>query len=357
MAKYSDLCQTLRDEILSGVISGNMPSMRMLMERFQVSHITILRVFKELQEAGLIRGENKKVYRVNKVFPNRNLLVCLLRTPADLNDLDNFGLEINLGVQQAAQERHVNVLFPHQCATVRYLGTEDTPLLQLKAELSCILNRVCGFLIAAPVTDRQLEQYILPMAENLPVVTVCRRSALPGVGSVVMPTEKACRELAGIIGASQYGRFILCQSVYTTDHMRNQCDLVERYLLEAGRKKEDILRCFELLERPEYEHELNLMCSEISRAGQKKVMIFASSTRGACFLSRELQARGFTAGKDYGLCSYDGKTGAYRNQPKITTMRVPGEALGRAAVDLALSEHPAGTAVEVPYRFDRNETF
>ncbi len=355
MAKYTQLYLTLREEILTGVLIGNMPSMRMLMERFGVSHITIIRVFKELQEAGLIRGENKKVYRINPVCSDRNLLVSFLRSPADLNDLDNFGLEVSLGVQQAAQARRMNLFLPHQCAAIRYLGAEDTPLLQLRAELNGLLKRVSGFLVAASISDSQLEQYILPSVEGLPVVVVGRQSALPGVGSVVMPTEKACHELAGIIGASRYNRFILCQSVYTTDHRRDQCDLMERFLVEAGRKREDILRCFELLERPEYEAELNLMSSEIARA-DRRVMIFASSTRGACFLARELHERGFTAGKDYGLSSYDGKTGAYRNQPRITTMRVPGEALGRAAVELALSEHPAGT-VEVSYRFDRNETF
>ena len=58
--KYKNIVIQLKNEILTGELTGVMPSMRSLTERFQVSHLTILHVFRELSDEGLIAGGTKK---------------------------------------------------------------------------------------------------------------------------------------------------------------------------------------------------------------------------------------------------------------------------------------------------------
>lgn len=354
MAKYSEITEILQSEILSGKLSGKLPSMRELASRFQVSHITILRVFQELSERGLIYGENKKVNRIKEVCPVRNILLGVLRSPLEFNDTDNFCSEMCIGIQRAAQARHLNLFLAHQSASVLYSKAENAALLQLNAETRAIQSSLCGVVVAASVTDPQLEEFVLPLAGQNPVVVLNRKTSLPGVGSVVLPTEQACRELAKHCLSTVCDSFILCQTALTTDHLDTHSDLFRRFLLENGIREDRIFCYRDLLKRPEYDRELE----EISRKillNPGKTMLFASSSRGARFLEMNLSAKGLRAGKEYKLCCYDGKRCAYTPSPRIATIRISGYELAALAVELLCSEEPF-RSVNAPWRFEQNET-
>ena len=62
--KYLLIEQKLKEKILTGEITGTLPSMRELMKQYGVSHLTILRAFKDLSEAGIIEGKHTSAYCV-----------------------------------------------------------------------------------------------------------------------------------------------------------------------------------------------------------------------------------------------------------------------------------------------------
>ncbi len=354
MAKYSEITEILQSEILGGKLSGKLPSMRDLASRFQVSHITILRVFQELSERGLIYGESKKVNRIKEVCPVRNILLGVLRSPLEFNDTDNFSSEMCIGIQRAAQARHLNLFLAHQSASVLYSKAENAALLQLNAETRAIQPCICGVVVAASVTDPQLEEFILPLAGQNPVVVLNRKTSLPGVGTVLLPTEQACREVAKRALSTNCNSFILCQTALTTDHLDTHSDLVKSALLENG-VRPDQISCFrDVLKRPEYDRELEQISESILR-NPGKTMLFVSSSRGARFLENSLSARGLRAGKEFKLCCYDGKRCAYTPSPRIATIRISGYDLAACAVELLCSEEPFRSVV-APWHFDQNET-
>ena len=339
MMKYQDIVVQLKEDILAGRLSGKMPSMRSLTERFQVCHNTILHVFRELSEAGLIVGGTKKNYKIRNVVRRENLILCVMRPPAEINFLDNFSTEMCTGVIRAAELNHCNVLFPHQNAGVLYHDSSDAFLQQMEAEMRPLLPFIRGIIAAASIRDDQLEKYILPFAEHRPVVLLNRDSQLNSVGKVVFPTEEACGKLRDLMLRQPARKFILCQTYYTTDHRDDHIQLMQKQLLAHGVADSAIVMISGLLETPDSSAQLKVIGSEICK-NRKKAVVFVSSSYGACWVADHLIEQGLIAGQDYRLCSFDGKISSAMHQPQITSVQISGLELGEKAVELLLSETP-----------------
>ena len=337
--KYQEIVAQLKDDILAGRLSGKMPSMRSLTERFQVCHNTILHVFREMSEAGLIIGGTKKNYKIRNVIRRENLILCVMRPPAEINLQDNFSTEMCTGVIRAAELNHCNVLFPHQNAGVLYRDSNDAFLQQMEAEMRPLQPFIRGIIAAASIRDDQLEKYILPFAEHRPVVLLNRDSRLESVGKVVFPTEEACGKLSDLMRRQTARKFILCQTYYTTDHRDDHIQLMQKQLLEHGIADSAIVMVTGLLETADSSAQLKVIGSEICK-NRKKAVVFVSSSYGACWVADHLIEQGFIAGQDYRLCSFDGKISSAMHRPQITSVRISGLELGEKAVDLLLSEAP-----------------
>ena len=339
MMKYQEIVAQLKEDILAGRLIGKMPSMRSLTERFQVCHNTILHVFQELSGAGLIVGGTKKNYKIRNVVNLDNLILCVMRPPAEINLRDNFSTEMCTGVIRAAEMNHCNVLFPHQNAGVLYQDSNDAFLQQMEAEMRPLLPFIRGIIAAASIRDDQLEKYILPFAERRPVVLLNRDSRLESVGKVVFPTEEACGKLSDLMRRQTARKFILCQTYYTTDHRDDHIQLMQKQLLEHGIADSAIVMVTGLLETADSSAQLKVIGSEICK-NRKKAVVFVSSSYGACWVADHLIEQGLIAGQDYRLCSFDGKISSAMHQPQITSVQISGLELGEKAVELLLSETP-----------------
>lgn len=337
--KYQEIAVQLKEDILSGRLAGKMPSMRDLTERFNVCHRTILSVFKELSNEGLIVGGTKKNYRIRSVVNRDNLILCVMRPPVETNLQDNFSTEMCTGVIRAAEMNHCNVLFPHQNTGVLYRNSNDAFLQQMEAEMQPLLPFIRGIIVAASIRDDQLEKYILPFADRRPVILLNRDSRLESVGKVVFPSEQACGELSKLMRRQTFRKFILCQTYNTIDHRDDHILLLKDLLLRDGVSESSVLLLTGLLAAPDNSVQINAMVDEI-RKNQGNTVIFVSSSFGACYVADCLSEKGFTAGQDYRLCSYDGKISAEMHTPKITSVRFSGIELGEKAVELLLSEAP-----------------
>ena len=76
------------------------------------------------------------------------------------------------------------------------------------------------------------------------------------------------------------------------------------------------------------------------KSASGETLVFVSASTMACYTANALKAAGLTAGKDYKLCSFDGKISAEMHDPKITSIQISGDELGQKAVELLLSENP-----------------
>ncbi len=352
--KYLMIGSELKEKILSGEITGTLPSMRELMKQYGVSHLTVLRAFRDLSEAGIIEGKHKSAYCVrNARTPERNLLVCLIRPPKAVNEDDNFAADLAGGIFQAASTQRLNVFLPLQDAGVRFVGVPDSALEELALELCPYRQKICGLILDAGITDEQIAKYILPLAGELPVVIAGRLSKLP-VKTLVIPTKAGCCELARVI-SGKYERYILCEKSMNTDYRTDHCELIAEELKKAGHSPKDIEIIPDIFSSIEGNDDLiATLFSELKK--RKKTLIFASSSFAARYISDHLAKKGFLSGKDYSLASFDGKHSAYFRTPKIASVRVSGFELGSRAVELLREGDAVGRTYTIGYRVDTNET-
>ncbi len=337
--KYKKIVSQIRKEIMTGELTGTMPSMRSLTERFQVSHLTILHVFRELCTEGLIIGGIKKNYVIRDVVRRDNLILCLLRPPKEINFQDNFAAEMCTGVIRSAETNHMNVLFPHQNAGVLYHTSDDAFLQQMCAEMRPLFPYIRGIIAAASITDEQLTQYILPFADGKPVVLLNRDSDMENIGKTVFPTEQGCRELAELILRQHCKYFVLCQTNLTTDRRNDHTRLMKKFLTGGGIPDSQIVLMEGIGRDADDAVRFKRIAEEIKSA-PGETLVFVSASTMACCTANALKAAGLTAGKDYKLCSFDGKISAEMHDPKITSIQISGDELGQKAVELLLSENP-----------------
>ena len=279
--KYQNISDELREQILNGVLQGKMPSMRELTDHYQVSHVTILRVFRELAGEGLIKNREKSSYVIcNRQITARNLVVCLSRSLRSISEEDNLINEIRIGLERTAQENRLSCLIPSQNSLINYHGTPDAFFEEIIWELESYLPRTYGILLHASFTDVQLERYFLPKFGNIPAVIIGRKTELP-LCSVEMPTEAGCREGARLAGKAAYSDYILCQAGRNTDYQSCHVDVFADELKKNGCDEARIHYCRGIFTSPPVDAQI-LENLRMAIAGSRgKPLIFASSGRGA----------------------------------------------------------------------------
>ncbi len=354
--KYQNICDELRGQIVNGVLQGKMPSMRELTDHYQVSHVTILRVFRELAGEGLIKNREKSSYVIcNRKITTRNLVVCLSRSLWSINEENNLINEIRIGVEKTAQEKRLSYLVPSQNSLINYQDTPDTFFEEIIWELESYLPRTCGVLLHASFTDAQLERYFLPKFGNIPAVIVGRKTELP-LHSVEMPTEAGCREAAKLASKAAYSDYILCQAVINTDYQDCHVDIFAGELKKNGCDESRIHYCRGVFTSPSVDAQIIENLRAAIAGSQGKPLIFASSGRSAHWICQDLKPFGFEAGRDYGLLAFDGKGFCANNEPKIASVKIDGEEMGRLAVASLIGGDYRQLRQVVGFRIDINET-
>ena len=179
--------QIITDEILDSIKSGilkpgdNIPSIRDIKEKYKVSSITALRVFKELTNGGyIIRKHGSGYFVAEKNLPTKALmLICGIHPPVDFNDYDNWGNRINAGIVQECLESRMGLYYPAAIGVLRNGSVAHNGAEVLGASIAESVSTAGGVLIDWRFTDKEIEKYIIPAAGKVPLVLIGRRSRLP----------------------------------------------------------------------------------------------------------------------------------------------------------------------------------
>lgn len=354
--KYQIICNELREQIVNGKLHGKMPSMRDLTKHYQVSHVTVLRVFKELATEGLIESREKSTYAIkSNKKGTRNLVISLLRPLRSIGGIDNLADEIHIGVCQAIMENRLCCLTPPQILQINHRNTPDEFFVEAVRELEEYLSRVHGILLDASFSDVQVENFLLSELKGIPVVIIGRKTNLP-VYSVEMPTENGCREAARLVVKSAYSKFILCQIANNADYRSDHVDIFADELKKNGCSDSLIHYCPGIFSSIANDAKAAAYLLDTMNKCQEKPFIFSSSGRGADWIMELLKNHGYKAGKDYGLLAFDGKACCYSGDVQIAAIRVNGEELGQIAVRALTGEEYQPLRQFAGFKIDINET-
>ena len=101
-----------------------------------------------------------------------------------------------------------------------------------------------GIIAATSITDEQLTRYILPFADEKPVVLLNRDSSMENIGKTVSPTDQGCEEPAQLILRRHCKYFILWQTHLTTDRRNEHTRLMKKFLIGVSPAGQFLPDCF-----------------------------------------------------------------------------------------------------------------
>lgn len=133
-------------------------------EKYLVSHITALRVYRELSAEGLIACRHGQGYFVCDRSPKQQKVfgrfACFVRTMRSPRDNDNYFNEINTGIQIEAGNRRIDLLLPHHAALLDAYVPSPEMLDEIRRAMLSCADSVDGFLLDERIPDETVAEVI-----------------------------------------------------------------------------------------------------------------------------------------------------------------------------------------------------
>lgn len=330
MAKYQEITADLQNMIGQGRLrpGDRLPTVGELRSRYQVSHITIVRVFKELSGLGLIEALSGSGYAVRKMKPQgrTGAIANFNRPMRPTGKVDNFLNDINIHLQMECFSRGLDIWQSHTTRPLNIRPLSDAALTAITDAMIEAAPRADGFLVDEFIPDSRLEPVLDKIGK--PMVVINRRTVLP-VDSVTPPNREGMAAMVAMALKMGYRDFIFCaQNVYSSNFEERSAafrDCVREYGLER----------VEYIRRDtgsEIIRELDSIIPAKVKCGMRPLLVCISDYTARC-LAGWAPERGLVPGRDLGIFGFDGFDMA-GEAPELTTIKSQPDKIGALAVEL-----------------------
>lgn len=336
--------QKITDDILGAIQSGKLapgvriPSVREITEKYSVSQITALRVFKELLNTGKVVRRNGSGYYVKSESDVPEIpptLFCAFRPPKRIDIADNTGTRILCGIINACAEHRVNLFFSRNIMALRNIVCTSDETARFLAEELRETTPPAGIILDHRFTDAQIEKYLFPVIGNTPLAIAGRRSSLP-VLTTSIPAEAAAAESAKLALQSRPEEFIIF-SVSQVSEGKLFCDSFRENLIAGGFRESVFTVYSDALQSARRDAEIFKEVAQRLRTSHKRTCLCASSDFWSIYMQEYLIRKGITPGRDVALLSAWHVEKTDSTMPKITTIDYFPEQLGSLAVRAVLN--------------------
>ena len=340
--------KTITDDILKAIDSGRLKpgdriaSIRELCDRYGVSQITVLRVFKELVRADKIvrhEGTGYFVKAAEKTDRSGNTLILACRSPAPVSEEDNFILRLTEGIHTHALEKGFNIFIPRTVTTVRGTVIDAAHMENLLRDIQEVPHPA-GIIFDMLYPDEMIEKHILPKIGKLPCVIAGRRSGLP-VRTVSLPFEKAADDAAALAeksGAEEF--FIYEHRINPWGGNDILCKRFRENLIRAGVSPKAIHYRNDILQTRQSDLRMVNELKEKILHSEHKILAFSSSDYFSQWIMQDLHAD-CQFGTRASLISFGGFEMMMKNDPPVTSIVPDARQIGVLAVELMLKNDMA----------------
>lgn len=336
--------QKITDDILGMIQSGKLApgdrisSVREITEKYGVSQITALRVFKELLNTGKVVRRNGSGYYVKSESDIPEIpptLFCAFRPPKVIDFTDNIGTRILCGIVNACAEHRVNLFFSRNIMALRNITYTSDETARLLAEELREMTPPAGVILDHRFTDAQIEKYLFPVLGNAPVVIAGRRSSLPLLTTSI-PAETAAAESAKLALQCRPEEFMIFSASQVPEG-KLFCDCFREKLIEKGFSESDFNIYSDVLQAASHDSEILEEVTQRIRNTRKRTLLFASSDFWSIYMEEFLLRKGIVPGRDVALLSAWHVEKTDSTSPRITTIDYFPEQLGSLAVRAVLN--------------------
>lgn len=357
--------KTITDDLLKAIDSGRLrpgdriASIRELCDQYNVSQITVLRVFKELVQADRIvrhEGTGYFVKDAEKMDRSGNTLILACRSPRAISEHDNFILRLSEGIHTHALEKGFNLFVPKTVATVRGHEIDDAHMENLLRDIQEVPHPA-GIIFDMLYPDVMIEKHILPKIGKLPCVIAGRPSRLP-IRTVSLPFEKAADDAAMLAvksGAKEF--FIYEQGSNPWGGNRILCSRLREQLIRNGIPSK-MIHCREkILMSPQRDSELIAELGEKILGSTQKTLVFSSSDYFTKVIMDRLH-ESCRFGSRASLMTFGGFEFIRKYDPPVTSLVPDARRIGVLAVEQILKNDMAAYSADLmtDYKIELNGT-
>ncbi len=336
--------QKITDDILGAIQAGKLSpgdrisSVREITEKYSVSQITALRVFKELLNTGKVVRRNGSGYYVKSEADMPEIpptLFCAFRPPRVIDFTDNIGTRMLCGIMNACAEHRVNLFFSRNNMALRNITYTSDETARFLAEELREMPAPAGIILDPRFTDAQIEKYLFPVIGNTPIAIAGRRSSLP-VLTASIPAEAAAAESAKLALQSRPEEFIIFSASQVFEG-KLFCDCFKGKLLANGFSESAFTFHGDVLQAAQHDAEILEEVAGRLLASKKRTLLFTSSDFWAIYMEEYLVRKGIIPGRDVALLSAWHVEKTDSTSPRITTIDYFPEQLGSLAVRAVLN--------------------
>lgn len=350
MNLYQVISNELKSEILNGTLKpgDRMLSVNQIKEKYSVSHITALRVYRELTAEGVVQCRRGQGYFVrdtsvgqHKIFGR---LACFVRTMRPPRDDDNYFNEINIGIQLEAANRRIDLFMPHNAALLNALACPPEKQEEIRNAMLACADGVDGFLLDERIDDRVISELISETRK--PAVIINRRTELP-INTVFPDNENALRTILDMGGKMKYTRFLFCAksspgNLRNSDFNSQERDRIFRSL--AVDENWEVIENALMVPRDLFIQKVREAYERHRKKG--RVLVICTSDVLAATLISGFQPGGGIP-EDLGIAGLEGLDVRKQCDPGITAARIDTVGMGMKAVEI-LHNSVNGTGFYTP---------
>lgn len=336
-----------REVLLPGM---NVPSSRDLSRQYHVSQITAIYALNFLAKRGILLHKPGKNYVVSRKLENAQAqyhFLTLLFRQLSTDTPEFYGNSIIAGITEEAALSSIGVHFTANAA--RTIGLLQNDFSSTLDEALIIPKQNIGFIADYFIPDDILAE--IRRQTDLPVVVIGRASKLPDVHSVVINPFPACYTMLSTLKRMGYNAFICCEDVHPLRYEATQLHQFYQLLQE----QDNVLNLVDFFKNSFAQMQMILQ-DAIGKFPGKRIAIITASDYIAQLIITMLQKLNLNVPEQIGVTGFYGHKFMENPLPKLSSIAVHPEELGKVAADLLISGDVRYRVHEIPMEFVFGET-
>jgi DNA-binding LacI/PurR family transcriptional regulator len=337
---YEKIGEDIRQSIEAGRLNpgDKIPSVNELRQSYGVSHITALRVYKELAEANYVVQKTGKGYFVRERLTRKPLMKgvigCFLRPLREYCLDDNYFNEINHGMQMECCVSRINLFRSHSLGVLNQYLPSDEGLAEIKRAMLGIAEEVDGYLVDERIPDSVIAE--VTNETEKPVVVVNRRSTLE-VDAVGPDDRRGMLDALEKLFRIGYDRFIFCNPGTHDSCFAARFEAFKDFVKTNNVTEKHVAFVDNCSINP-LDDSLNAIKKAYDKfASDGKTLILGATDSFARDLATAYINWGLKPGKDVGILGFYGLGYATNLKPQLSTVAVDPTGIGALAVKVLMS--------------------
>lgn len=331
----------IKADIINMISSGKIkpgekiPSLGNIQDEYKVSHMTALRVQKELfieKHVDLEKGKGYFARTVDEQKPRtdvQGIIACFTRPSRETTSHDNYFNEINQSIQNESMKRTFGLVYPHCNYRLFANFKNDETQNIIKDTVLKMEPDVDGFFLDERVSDRIVDDLKKKICKPMCMIGRATRS---GIDSVAPDNEDGARQAALLCLKMSYEFFFVGRNGLSPENCHERTDSFIDELLKNGISSDRIM---------EFEYcigsnEETWGAVEKNWNDSLKTMVFVPNDHTARWIADLLYEKNGALGKMAGVLGYEGMGYATMRKPHLTTVDVKPIEMGAKAAEVLI---------------------